>query len=485
MRSPWLPALAGLTAIVLAVAVAPYVASTVILTLAVACWLVWRFGARTGLWFFFVASIPFREVLSIDIHGTASLFLSDLLLIGLFAEGAYRGELRRLWRSSVMFRIGLAILALSLLGLMTATRLFWGVASIYRIALQIAVFVVASSVVRSGRDATRTLVAVVVGLAPAVAYGFYQASLPFGTELPGWSSYLVAYGPAGERSVRVFSTFDQPLRFSHYLTIGFGLSLGLALSNLRRAAKGALLLVGAAAAYCNVFTYSIAGTLGMLSAAGTTLVLGRRRAAVLLPLLIVSLLLLSPAALLDKAGRILTGDTTSVAARIVTYQQGLLVVRDRPLLGVGWGSISSSLEHDYRITRSRAVAFAAENYFLQRAVALGVPGLALYVALCVLFFRSLRRTRGSPATASWPRAAILIGGVAFYVQAQSFSAGNATSNYVLWLLFALAGRMAEEARRPLRAAVTGTALTGPMPASPKGSVEPGMPRRGPEPEPNS
>lgn len=485
MRSPWLPVLAGLTAIILAVAVAPYVATVVVLSLAVACWLVWRFGARTGLWFLFVASIPFREALSIDIHGTASLFPSDLLLIGLFAEAAYRGELRRLWRSSVVFRIGLAILALSLLGLLTASRLFWGVASIYRIALQIAVFVVASSVVRSGRDATRTLVAVVVGLAPAVAYGFYQASLPFGTVLPDWSSYLVAYGPAGERSVRVFSTFDQPLRFSHYLTIGFGLSLGLALSNLRRAVKAALLVVGAAAAYCNVFTYSIAGTLGMLSAAGTMLALGRRWAAALLPVLIVLLLLLSPAALLNKASRILAGDTASVAARIVTYQQSLLVMRDRPFLGAGWGSVRSSMEYDHRITRASAVAFGAENYFLQRGVALGVPGLALYVALCVLFFRNLIRSRGSPATASWPGAAILVGGVAFYVQAQSFPAANVTSTYLLWLFFALAGRMVEEARRPAPAAVTGAASTEPMPASPKGSMEPKIPSRGPEPESKS
>jgi hypothetical protein len=220
--------LIGVAAIVRAVAVAPSAAAIVILVLSAACWLVWKFGARVGLLLLFLASIPFREPLSIDIVGTASFFPTDVLLVGLFADAAYRGELRRMWRSSVVFKIGLAILALSLPGLMTATHLFWGVTAFYRIALQVALFVVASSLVRSGRDATLALVAVVVGLAPSVAYGLYQASLPYGAELPDWANQFLAYGPTGERSVRTFSTFDHPLSFSLYLTVGFGLSLGLA-----------------------------------------------------------------------------------------------------------------------------------------------------------------------------------------------------------------------------------------------------------------
>jgi hypothetical protein len=100
------------------------------------------------------------------------------------------------------------------------------------------------------------------------------------------------------------------------------------------------------------------------------------------------------------------------------------------------------------------VAFGTENYFLQRGMALGVPGLALYLALCVLFFRNLSRTRGSPAAASWPGVAIFLGGVAFYVQAQSIPGTCLTTNSVLWLLFALAARMAEDVGRPALASAT-------------------------------
>ena len=484
VRSPWLPVLIGVAAIVGAVAVAPFAAAIVILVLSAACWLVWKFGARVGLWLLFLASIPFREPLSIDIVGTASFFPTDVLLVGLFADAAYRGELRRVWRSSVVFKIGLAILALSLPGLMTATHLFWGVTAVYRIGLQVALLVVASNLVRSGRDATLALVAVVVGLVPSIAYGFYQASLPYGAELPDWANHFLAYGPTGEPSVRIFSTFDHPLSFSLYLTVGFGLSLGLALSVLRRAAKVAFLVVGAAIAYCNMFTGSIGGTVGMLSVFGVTLVLGRRRVAVFVPFLIVLLLFLSPATLVDKAERVLSGEAITVAARVVTYQQGVTAIQRHPFLGVGWGGIRKFMEHDYRLTRSYTVPFGTENYFLQRGVALGVPGLALYLALCVLFFRNLSRTRGSPAAASWPGAAILIGGVAFYVQAQSIPSGWATNNLILWLLFALAARMAEDVGRPAPPDADEAARTGPVLEGPNGSVKPGMSRRNAEPEPN-
>ncbi|MBN2564108.1 MAG: O-antigen ligase family protein, partial [Candidatus Eisenbacteria bacterium] len=261
-----------------------------------------------------------------------------------------------------------------------------------------------------------------------------------GSDLPEWARQQAAWDLSGRRLLRVYSTFDHTLRFSHYLSVSFGISLGLAFSALRRRWKGALLVAGAAAAYCNLLTYSIGGALGMLAGVGATLVLSRRRALLLLPILLLPLLLLSPAALVRKADRILTGDAATLAARMVTYQQSIMIVRDHPLLGVGWGSVRTFLEREYLLTRAGAVAYGAENYFLQRGAALGVPGLALYVALCVIFFRNAAR-RAPPWERGWPRAALLIGGLVFYVQAQTFPATNATSNYLLWMMFAVAENM--------------------------------------------
>ena len=452
LRSPWPSVVLVLVALTLGVAFAPLGVALGIVGAAAGAVLIWRFGAREGLWFLLLVSIPLREPLSIDIVGTASLFPTDLLLFALLVVAIRREGLRSTWRESPAFRIGLFIIVLSLPGLVTASRLFWGVNAVYRIAGQVAMLFVARSMVRTGRDAGRALVAVMVGLIPIIIYGFYQASLPYGADLPDWSQHYPAWDALGRKSVRIFATFRHPLHLAHYLAIGLGLSLGLLSSSLKRGLKRFLLLIGAAGAVCNLFTSSIGGLLGMFAAVVTTIVLERRRRIVFLaPVLLVALLLVAPPALTTKLGRVLTGQATTGAARMVTYGQSIAVLRDSPLLGVGWGNVRSALEHDYRVTRAEAVAFAAENYFLQRGVALGLPGVVLALLLCVLFFRNAVRPRGELPDGEWPRAGVLTAGVAFYVHALFFPAAYPAGNYVLWLLFAIAERMRERsvARREI------------------------------------
>jgi O-antigen ligase len=124
----------------------------------------------------------------------------------------------------------------------------------------------------------------------------------------------------------------------------------------------------------------------------------------------------------------------------------LHTLREHPGRGGGWGGIWTGFEKDYRVTRAAQVAFCAENYFLQRAVALGLPGLFLYTGLCILFFRNVKRMPTEDQPDPWPRAALLAGGLAFYVQAQTYPAAEEAANYLLWILFALA----ECGRRSLR-----------------------------------
>jgi len=226
--------------------------------------------------------------------------------------------------------------------------------------------------------------------------------------------------------------------------VGLGISLGLALSSLGKGAKRFLLLVGVAAALCNLFTSSLGGLLGMLAAVVATIVIERRRRILLLvPVALIVMLPFAPSALTAKLDRVLAGQATTAAARLVTYRQSLEILRDNPLLGVGWGGATSALENDYRVTRANAVALAAENYFLLRGVVLGLPGIVLSLMLCILFFRNAVLPRRELPDRDWPRAAILIAGVAFYAQAQTFPAAQPTGTYILWMLFGLAERMRE------------------------------------------
>lgn len=442
LGSPWPLVAAALAGLAAAVASAPLATALAVSSAALIALLVWRFGGTEGLWYLFLAAIPFREPLSIDIHGTISLFFGDLLLLVLVVSVAYRSGVSDLWRRSLFFKIGTAIVALSAVGLFTATRFFWGVAMIYRLVGQLAVFYVASHVIRSPREAVRSLLAVLLGLVPAIGYGLHQASLPFETELPDWASKMTAWSAGGQRHIRVFSTFDHTLHFSHYLSLALGIGLGLAASRLAKGLRLLSLAIGAGAAYVGFFTYSLGGVLGVLAGATTVLVMRLRRAAfVVVPLVFGALLVLSPAALVTKVDRVLTGETAATAERLITGGQAVAILRDHPITGVGWGRIRTSLEHEYRVARGTAIAYTAENYFLQRGMALGFPGLLLYVFLFVWFARCALRARGDTPEAPWPRLAVIAGGAAFYMQAQAIPGTQATANYVLWFLFALAERM--------------------------------------------
>jgi O-antigen ligase len=440
-RTSW-PAAVAMAAVAIAVAFAPAATALIVVGLSTATFLVWRFGALYGLWYLVLITLPIKEPLSFDVSGTVSFYPVDAVLMILFVVVVLKEGTRRLWRESPTLRVLLAILVVSLPGLYGATQLFWGVATIYRLVMQLAVFVVARSLVRTTADARRALVAVVLSLAAPVAYGFYQAAVPYGAPVADWGYLTTAYDSAGHPFLRIFSTMDHPLNFSQYLTTGFALALGMA-SRLGRTRTTALLVVVAVAtALCNFLTYSAGGVLGMFVAVIAVVVLTRsRRLAVAAVVLILAALLLAPPALVSKVQNLSAGQAVTAAARLVTYKQSFMLLRDHPVLGVGWGGIWGALHGEYRMTRAQPVAFGAENYFLQRAIALGLVGLALYVWVLAMYTRRLAGLRGfEPESRGLGPlgAGMLVATLAFFTQAEVIPAANVSTNSVLWLFFAVA-----------------------------------------------
>lgn len=440
---PWIVLGIAIVAVALGAAFAPFAVSLLVGGAAIACFLVWRFGPFHGAWYLVLLTLPLKEPLSFDIAGTVSVYPIDVLAIALLAVAVRKRGLSSFLRESVSLRIIGAITLLSLVGLYSASNVFWGVASVYRIVMQLVVFALATSIVRAPKDARRALVAVAASLLVPALYGFYQASLPYGAPIPDWGYETTAYDLRGAPSLRIFSTMDHPLHFSHYMSIAFGLSLGLA-AGARSAGRRAVLLglagLGAAA---NLLTYAASGLVGILaSLVAVVVVLRSRRLVAAFVAVIVALVLLAPPPLVAKVERLFTGDAATTAARLVTYEQSLMILHDHPLIGVGWGGVKSAMQGEYRVTRADPVAFTAENYFLQRAVALGLIGLSLYVALLVRFFRDVRLLRrGDGADApdrAWIGTALLTGGVAFFVQAQLIPAASVSTNSVLWLFYAIA-----------------------------------------------
>lgn len=443
--APWVVACVVVAVIALAVAFAPLSVALVVVGACAAAVLVRRYGAAHGVWYLILLTIPIKEPLSFDVHGTVSLYPVDVLLFALCGALLLRHGYKEVWRHSHTLRPLLAIVVLSVVGLYGASNVFWGVASIYRIAVQMAIFLTALLLVRDSADARRSLVFVALSLVAPVVYGFYQASLPFGAPVPDWGPHATAYDLFGVPFFRVFSTMNHPLNFSHYLTTGVGLCLGMAVRARSPRARGLLVLTAGAAAVCNLFTYSAGGLVGMLAAVIAVIIMSRsRRLMAAAVVVIVALALAAPPALTAKIDRLLSGRSITTAARLVTYHQSFLVLRDHPILGVGWGGIWGAFSGQYRLTRADAVAFGSENYFLHRAVATGALGLLFYVLVLVYYARNLRGMRAleeDDERLAQLRVGMAAAALAFFAQAQFIPAANISTNSVLWLFFALAEKL--------------------------------------------
>ncbi|NNE08344.1 MAG: O-antigen ligase family protein [Gemmatimonadetes bacterium] len=397
--------------------------------------LVRAYGPRHGLWLASLGSIPLREALSFDIVGTVSVYPTDFLYLILAVDLLYSRGYSEVWRNSTYLKLGLALILLSLPGFYTATKVFWGITSLYRDVLQLLVFFITFMLIRDASDARRALLALVIGLVPALVYGIFQSTLPFDAALPDWANRMIAYDADGRKNIRIFSTFDHPIRFSHYLSVSLAIALGL-VPGSKHILKLALAAIACGIVYCNFQTFSIGGLLGMIAAIGTLAVLYRGGLALAaIPIALVLFLIVSPGALTTKAERVLTGKATTVAARVVTYQQAVSVLKDHPFLGLGWGGIRTGLEGEYRLTRASTVAFAAENYFLQYGIALGLPGIGIVVTIFVLFMKQIRRI-----PRNWPLFAITAAGITWYLQAQFFPSVSVTDSFLLWALLAVSER---------------------------------------------
>ncbi|GJM44689.1 MAG: hypothetical protein DHS20C21_15310 [Gemmatimonadota bacterium] len=401
--------------------------------------LAWRFGLRRGSWYLFLATIPLRQPLGYDVFGTTTIFFSDVLLYVQFAIVFWERGLGSIWSKSGTFRIAVVILAVSTLGLYSAQSLVQGVAQIQRIVGQLMVFYLARHYVRDGEEAARTIVAFLIGMLPAVAFGFYQATIPVGAaNFAQWADAPLAHDSQGRSFIRIFSTFDHSLRFSHALTTAFGLSLGLLAFRASPLSRPALVGLTIVFAVCNQFTYSLSGALAMAMAGSLALILALgARAVILLPLLIVALILVTPNAIIYKATQMISGESTSSLARIITYQRTFMVLADHPLTGLGWGSIGETVMHSYRVARLQSIGVGAENWWLHRGLAMGLPGLLLFGAIGVQFLRRVVR-KPSRLGRAWPQGALLIGGTAYFAQAMLYPAAGFVAGYVLWILLALA-----------------------------------------------
>jgi O-antigen ligase len=257
---------------------------------------------------------------------------------------------------------------------------FW----IARDLLRIATFYVVLLCTRDSRHAVRLWQAFLAALCLMAVYGLGQA-------------YLCGTRPASVPTAWLsdICTHAQRVRgpFSIYMTFGGVLFLGvlfflayLANVSWRRTwwmLPGAAITVAALA-----FTYSRNAWLG-LAAGALGLVLTARRTLRIVVVLVVVLALgaiAMPGTVAERVMSVVNLEDQTLRDRVAMWRSGLSMIADHPLLGVGPGEVRTWYQHYRRPEAVRPSTGHLHNSAIQIAAERGLPALAAWVWLWVVFF---------------------------------------------------------------------------------------------------
>jgi O-antigen ligase/cytochrome c-type biogenesis protein CcmH/NrfG len=311
---------------------------------------------------------------------------------------------------------------------------------------------------RSLRDFASLLGSVTVVAAVAVAYAAVQT---LGLDPVPWSV---------DSRVQPFATFGHPDIFSHFLSISFGLSVGVAVAAPGTKRPRILRLVGLVGALACLAAASVVAERGALVGVGAALVVaavapiwqGRRRRLTLRELaalgalalaLFAAILAFTPlgsrtSRLVDDAG----------SGRLAAYDVALRAALARPVLGYGPDSfgVASPAFRQPPPHGGGDPETSAHDWVLQAVVTTGVLGLIAVVALLVSFGYTLWRV----ALVRLPivGAPILLAMAAYWVHGL-VAVGSISVDWFPWVCFggvaAVAGERQPAAlhRSPRRAAL--------------------------------
>jgi O-antigen ligase len=310
---------------------------------------------------------------------------------------------------------------------------FW----IARDLLRAATFVVVLLATRDTRHAVRLWQGFLVALSVMAAYGLSQG-------------YLCGTRPAAIPTAWLLEicTHAQRVRgpFSIYMTFGGVLFLGLLvflayLANMpwRRAwwmLPGAVVVLGALA-----LTYSRNAWLG-LAAGVLGLVLTARRIVPIVAVLAAALALAAvavPGEVAERVRSVVNLEDQTLRDRVAMWRSGLAMIGDHPVLGVGPGEVRAWYQHYRRPEAIRPSTGHLHNSPIQIAAERGLPALAAWVWLWVVFFREgwriLRRV-GKQSAASRALVSASLAGVAGFLVAGLFE-HNFGDAEVVMLVYAL------------------------------------------------
>lgn len=295
-----------------------------------------------------------------------------------------------------------------------------------------------------------------------IQYGHYQVQVL--NVFPANALDYRVYGHiAGEEIIRVGSVFLGPIALGFYLLIGFGIGVERVLRGGARPAVVASLFAIGAALLLSQTRSALIGAL-LIAALAFRFAPGRRGgrriqfAFVLLIGLLVALPAASSTGLADRASTTASSDDPNATDHLEALRDGVESLVDHPL-GEGLGTSAGIGQ------RFQQVAVISESTYLQVGNEIGIPAMAIFVALTLVAIRALHRAASKAldhgVAAVWTAAVGLATG-AFFLHAWNDFA-------VSWTLWALAGAVlgiaARRAPELIRRSVSAVPEPGPVPGN--------------------
>jgi len=218
-------------------------------------------------------------------------------------------------------------------------------------------------------------------------YGFYQYF--YGVDISAF--HWVDSKQFPDLKMRVFSTLYNPNLLAGFLVTIMAIAGGLGLSAYRIKVKlvffGLIMVMGV----CLVLTYSRGAWLSLLVVLVTFGVLYNRKLLWLLVLVPV-VLMLGHDVFLERMLSIINPTDTSTTVRLALWRSTLTMIRDHPLLGIGWGSYLLVYPHyNFFVYNCGNKIVHAHNMYLHIAAEIGIPGFLVFLTLLLGHIRNAYR----------------------------------------------------------------------------------------------
>ena len=208
-------------------------------------------------------------------------------------------------------------------------------------------------------------------------YGFYQYLFGINILANEW----VDGKQFPDLKIRVFSTMKNPNLLAGFLVtmMSIGASMGYKAATM----KGKVVLYGLVLMFaaCLELTYSRGAWISLLAVIVVYGIFCNRKIFWLLILLPVAMLC-GHDAILERIMSITNPTDTSSTLRMALWESTIAMIKDKPLLGIGWGSYWLVYpQYDFWLNNPNVKIFHAHNMYLNIAAEIGIPGLITFLGI--------------------------------------------------------------------------------------------------------